>query len=180
MNWNKLKKEIEGFLSPSLLDRVNYLSSGYRYAPDKKTQCYLVVDKKEVFNTKTNELEIKWYQTEQEIKNDASLVMYVSDEDIAMVRKGSNGKIPEARLRVIAKNNKLTAQNNLHKSDFQKTVSVYLTTSIEKNLESDDILLNIMAIMDRRVGKKRLSTMAHAMGMKHPVVQYFYEVRRQG
>lgn len=188
MNWNKLKKELESFLSPAISQRVTYLSSGYRYLPDKKVQCYITVDKMEVFNTQAKESMIQWYQTEQDIKNDSSLNLIISPEDIERVKKESGGKIPEDRLSVIAKKYKmtqyskdvLTAQGNLHKSDFQKTALQYLSSSVEKSLESDDILLNVFAIMDRRVGKKRLQNMKNYMEMKHPVVRYFYELRKNG
>ena len=66
MNWNKLKQQLESFLNPSIIDKVTYLASGYRYSPDKNFQCYMVVDKIEIFNTKVQTPGIVWYQTEQE------------------------------------------------------------------------------------------------------------------
>jgi len=188
MNWNKLKKQLEGFLAPALEGRVEYVASGYRYLPDKKTQCYMVVDKKEVFNIKEDSLMIRWYQTEQEIKNDASIYLDVTSEDLEKVRKEMGDKIPADRLSIIAKKNKLSeyskevfkAQSNLYKTDFQKSVLIFLSEPIDKCLESDDILLNIFALMDRRVGKKRIVNMERQMQMKHPVVKYFYNLRRRG
>ena len=44
-------------------------------------------------------------------------------------------------------------------------------------LESEDILLNILGLVDRRVGKKRLRDMRERIMLKHPIVQYFYKVR---
>ncbi|WP_455749711.1 SF0329 family protein, partial [Paenibacillus chitinolyticus] len=49
---------------------------------------------------------------------------------------------------------------------------------IEESIESHDILLNILALVDRRVGKKRILNMSEKMKVKHPIVQYFYELRR--
>jgi len=188
MNWNKLKKQLEGFLTPALEGRVEYVASGYRYLPDKKTQCYMVVDKKEVFNIKEDSLMIRWYQTEQEIKNDASIYLDITSEDLEKVRKEMGDKIPADRLSIIAKKNKLSeyskevfkAQSNLYKTDFQKSVLIFLSEPIDKCLESDDILLNIFALMDRRVGKKRIVNMERQMQMKHPIVKYFYNLRRRG
>jgi len=187
MNWNKLKQQLESFLSPALAGRVEYRASGYRYLPDKSVQCYIAVDKKEVFNMKDNTTMIRWYQTEQEIKNDESLVLKVTSDDIERVKKNSSDKIPDERLAIIAKDRKivqyskelLKAQAQLCKTDFRKTASTFLTEPIEKSLESDDILLNVLAIVDRRVGKKRLSALEEEMQMKHPVVKYFYELRRR-
>ncbi|WP_445671570.1 hypothetical protein [Paenibacillus sp. FSL L8-0709] len=50
----------------------------------------------------------------------------------------------------------MSAQTLLGKSNFIVIATKYLSISIEESLESDDILLNILALVDRRVGKKRI------------------------
>ncbi|MNL74955.1 hypothetical protein D3C87_2006740 [compost metagenome] len=72
----------------------------------------------------------------------------------------------------------MTAQASLCKSNFIVVANKFLTTPIEESLESSDMVLNILALMDRRVGKKRILSMAEKMELKHPAVQYFYELRR--
>ncbi len=185
MAWNKVKKQLESFISPSVKDCVEYNPTGYRYVPSKPTQNYITVNKLEVFNMTATNTGIKWYQTELDIKNDTEIRISITEEDIEKVRQQSMGKIPEERLAIIAKGHKasvlckniMEAQQQLIKSDFQKTVNIFLTESIEKSLESDDILLNIFGIIDRRVGKKRLQKMRDIVMMKHPVVRYFYQLR---
>ncbi|WP_440961365.1 hypothetical protein ACN6KS_03595 [Paenibacillus nitricinens] len=186
MSWSKLKQQLESFLCPALYGRVEYRASSYRYLPDKSGSCYISVDKKNVFNMNDRTSSIKWYQTEQEIKNDSELQIPINHEDIEAVRKDSKGIIPEDRLIVIARSRKisevakelLSAQTSLSKSNFIVTATKYLSISIEESLESDDILLNILALVDRRVGKKRMLNMSEKMKLKHPIVQYFYELRR--
>lgn len=185
MVWNKVKQQLETFITPSLVGVVEYRASGYRYSKEKAANCYLTVNKVEVFNQKDCQAGISWYQTEQDVKNDERVNIYVTAEEIDEVRQKSGNKIPEERLEVIAKGHKLNryakevlhAQQELYKTDFQKASNGFLTTSIDLCLESDDIILNVLAIIDRRVGKKRLTKMADIMKMKHPVVQYFYELR---
>lgn len=46
MSWSKLKQQLEGFLSPALIERVEYRAPGYRYLPDKSGICYISVDKR--------------------------------------------------------------------------------------------------------------------------------------
>ncbi|EJL30287.1 hypothetical protein [Brevibacillus sp. BC25] len=184
MSWSKLKKQLESFLCPALYGRVEYRAPGYRYLPDKSGICYIAVDKKNVLNMSDITSSIKWYQTEQEIKNDADIQIPISDEEIEAVRKDTKG-IPEDRLKVIARNRKisenakelLSAQASLSKSNFIVVANTFLSTSIEESIESNDILLNILALVDRRVGKKRILNMAEKMKLKHPIVQYFYELR---
>ncbi|MER2129099.1 hypothetical protein [Solibacillus sp.] len=185
MSWSKLKQNLESFLSPALQGRVEYRATGYRYSPDKAGLCYIAVDKKNIFNMSDKTTLIKWYQTDQEIKNDAAIQIPISDEEIEAVRKESKGAIPEDRLQVIARSRKLTelskeilaAQSALSKSNFTVVATKFLATPIDESLEGKDILLNILALMDRRLGKKRLLNMSEKMKLKHPIVQFFYELR---
>ncbi|MBM7568092.1 SF0329 family protein [Paenibacillus sacheonensis] len=185
MAWSKLKQNLESFLSPALLGRVEYTSTSYRYLPDKAGHCYIAVDNKNVLNMSDATNGIRWYQTELEIKNDSEIQLPISKEDIEAVRKESKGPIPEDRLKVIAYSRKkleyakqvMAAQAALSKSNFTAAATKYLSAPIEESLESQDILLNILALVDRRVGKKRLLNMADKMKARHPAVQYFYELR---
>ncbi|MGR6541936.1 SF0329 family protein [Paenibacillus tundrae] len=186
MSWSKLKQQLESFLCPALVGRVEYGSSSYRYSPDKAGLSYLVVDKKNILNMMDKTTPIRWYQSDQEIKNDPQIEIPVSDEDIEEVRKATKGNVPEDRLPVMARSKKstavakeiLSAQTALSKSNFNVVANTFLTTSIEVSLESDDILLNILALVDRRVGKKRILNMSEKVKSKHSAVQYFYELRR--
>ncbi|MHC0039326.1 SF0329 family protein [Pseudoneobacillus sp. C159] len=184
MTWSKLKQNLESFLCPALYGRVEYRATSYRYLPDKAGLCYIAVDKKNVLNMSDVTI-IRWYQTEQEIKNDTDIQIPISNEEMEAVRKETKGIVPEDRLQVIARGRKLSeyakklisAQSSLSKSNFIVVANKFLSTSIEESIESDDILLNILALVDRRVGKKRILNMTEKMKLKHPIVQYFYELR---
>ena len=185
MSWSKVKQNLESFLCPALYGRVEYLATSYRYLPDKAGICYIAVDKKKVLNMSDRTTTIRWYQTEQEIKNDPDIEIPINNEEIEAVRKDTKGKVPEDRLQVIVRSRKiseyakelLSAQSALSKSNFIVVANKFLSISIEESLEGNDILLNILALVDRRVGKKRMLNMAEKMKLKHPVVQYFYELR---
>lgn len=185
MAWSKTKQQLESFLCPALIGCVEYRASSYRYSPDKSGHCYITVNKQEIFRMNDKNNCITWYQNEQEIKANPDLYLPINEDDIALICKESKGTIPEERLKIIAKNRKLStyakkvmnAQMTLSKSDFYKTASTFLTSSVDQSLQSDDILLNVFAICDRRVGKKRLQNMHDEMLMKHPAVQYFYRLR---
>jgi len=186
MAWSKIKQNLEGFLCPDLKDRVQYSAAGYRYLPDKTGRSYILVDGKEVLNMAAASSPVRWYGSEQEIKNDAALRIPLTQEDLDTVRQETGGKAPEERLAVIARNRKITilakelmtAQADLVKSDFYAAANLFLSTSLEKSLESGNILLNIFALLDRRLGKKRLLGLEEKLRLKHPAVQYFYDLRR--
>ncbi|MEC0329385.1 hypothetical protein P4H42_07070 [Paenibacillus macerans] len=187
MSWSKLKQQLESFLSPALQGRVEYRAPGYRYLPDKSGICYISVDKKNILNMSDKTNFIRWYQTELEIKNDPEIQIPITSDDIEAVRKDTKGPVPEDRLIVIARSRKssehakelLSAQASLSKSNFIVVANKFLSTSVEDSMEGHDILLNILALVDRRVGKKRILNMSDQMKLKHPIVQYFYELRRK-
>lgn len=186
MSWSKLKQQLEGFLSPALNGRVEYRAPGYRYLPDKSGICYILVDNKKILNMSDKTNPIRWYQTELDIKNDPNIHIPVSSGDIEAVRLGTKGPVPEDRLIVMARSRKstehakelLAAQASLSKSNFIVEANKFLTSPIEESLESNDILLNVLALVDKRVGKKRIINMSEKIKLKHPIVQYFYELRR--
>ncbi|RIX48679.1 hypothetical protein D3P08_23555 [Paenibacillus nanensis] len=186
MSWSKLKQQLEGFLCPALVGRVEYRAPGYRYLTDKSGICYISVDKKNVLNMSDKNSFIRWYQTELEIKNDLAIQIPISGDEIEEVRKNTKGTVPEDRLIVMARSRKsseyakelLLAQAALSKSNFIVEANKYLSTPLEESIESKDILLNILALVDRRLGKKRILNMSEKMKLKHPIVQYFYELRR--
>lgn len=185
MSWSKLKQQLESFLCPALYGRVEYRATSYRYLPDKPGLCYIAVDKKNVLNMSDTTTLIRWYQTELEIKNDSDIQIPISNEEMEAIRKDTKGIVPEDRLKVIARGRKISvyakelmsAQSSLSKSNFVVVANKFLSISIEESLESNDILLNILALVDRRVGKKRMLNMTEKMKLKHPIVQYFYELR---
>lgn len=187
MSWSKLKQQLDGFLSPALNGRVEYRAPAYRYLPDKSGTSYISVDKKNILNMNDKTNSIRWYQTELEIKNDPDIRISVTDDDIKAVRAGTKGPVPEDRLAVMARSRKstehakelLAAQASLSKSNFIVVANKFLTTPVEESLESNDILLNVLALVDRRVGKKRILGMSDTIALKHPIVQYFYELRRE-
>ncbi|OBZ07561.1 hypothetical protein A8L34_25860 [Bacillus sp. FJAT-27264] len=186
MSWSKLKQQLEGFLSPALEGRVEYRAPGYRYLPDKSGICYITVDKKNILNMSDKTNPIRWYQNELEIKNDPDIQIPITNDEIEAVRKDTKGPVPEDRLIVIARGRKSTdhakelmsAQAALSKSNFTVVANKFLSTPIEESLESRDILMNVLALVDKRVGKKRILGMAEKMELKHPVVKYFYGLRR--
>lgn len=183
--WSKVKQQLEGFLSPGLVGRVEYRPTGYRYVHDKAGRSYITVDRNDIFNMCEIKYDITWYKTETEIVKDPSIDIIITENEITKLRETMDQAIPEERLGVILEKRKrsdvassiMKEQLNLTKSDFFTIANEFLTSPIESSLDSSNILLNVLAIVDRRVGKSRLRKMKPVIMMKHPVVRYFYELR---
>jgi hypothetical protein len=68
----------------------------------------ITLDKKNIFNMRDITTLIRWYQTEQEIKNDPDIQIPIYNEEIEAVRKDIKGTVPEDCLIVIARNRKIS------------------------------------------------------------------------
>ena len=49
--------------------------------------------------------------------------------------------------------------------------------SIEQSLESENLLVRILAVLDRRVGKRRLNAMRENIGAQSETFRRFYDIR---
>lgn len=182
--WSKMKQQMEAFMAESLKDSVQYSSSSYRFTKEKTGQCYLKVNGIEVFAITKQVEGILWYENDQDVKKKQRILCKITEEEINILKE-KNPNIPEQRLSVILMDQKtnecvkniMEAQKRLWKSDFSTSVSEFLATSIQKSMESEDILLNVFALIDRRMGKSRLRNMRESITQKHSIVQYFYTLR---
>ncbi len=52
-----------------------------------------------------------------------------------------------------------------------------MNSPIEESLESDNAIINVLALIDRRVGKRTLSTIKNSIENKSKLVRYFYQLR---
>ena len=60
---------------------------------------------------------------------------------------------------------------------FYQAFEEFDNQNIDKNLSSDNLIVRIFAILDRRVGKRRLISMKSFIDEQPPVFQEFYAIR---
>lgn len=63
--------------------------------------------------------------------------------------------------------------------DFYCAFDEFDNQSIEKSLESDNLIVRILAILDRRVGKRRLIAMKDDISKEPETFQKFYSIRAE-
>lgn len=61
--------------------------------------------------------------------------------------------------------------------DFFEAVEQYLNSSIEVSLQSNHIIIMILSLIDRRVGKRTLIRIKESIQQEHKIVQFFYTLR---
>ena len=60
---------------------------------------------------------------------------------------------------------------------FYQAFDEFENQNIDKSLVSDNLIVRIFAVLDRRVGKRRLIAMRNLMEEQAPVFQEFYAIR---
>lgn len=61
--------------------------------------------------------------------------------------------------------------------EFMEAVDVYLNESIENLFKPDNPLIEILILLDRRIGKRTLINMKSGIESKTDIIQYFYNLR---
>ena len=60
---------------------------------------------------------------------------------------------------------------------FYEAFSIFNNQSIEQSLESDNLIVRVMAILDRRVGKRRLKKIKETIDAEESVFSEFFAIR---
>lgn len=76
-------------------------------------------------------------------------------------------------------NNEKLDHGAFDEGDFYKAFQEFDNQSIEKSLESEDLLVRIFAVLDRRVGKRRLLQMKETIQDEPVNFQTFYAIRME-
>ena len=157
-SWSGVKKILEqDRLAPSLRGRVSYQATRYHDAHDDQGRIALLIDGQEVFSAHP------WRYT-------------------GLSWPAFRAQDPEASYMESAEKywNRELEKGCGDVGSFYRAFREYDTQSIEQSLESDDPLVRTLAIVDRRVGKRRLEAMRESGFAPEPEwVWRFYQVRME-
>lgn len=161
--WSKAKKRLKSFTCESLRSRVDFQVINYRRAHDQLGRAVITVDKLEKLNMCTITAEREEYYRERAIRKQL--------DDFNFDDRLNNLALNEQAHQLL-KEEAIYAQY-----DFFSALEIYFETSVEDCLKSNDILLKILCLLDRRVGKRTLMKMNDTITNEHPLVQDFFKLR---
>ena len=161
--WSKAKKRLSSCICASLRSRVDFQVINYRRAHDQLGRAVITVDKVEMLSMCTIKAERAEYYKDREIRAEMNEYAY-DDAD-------RNLAIQEEAHQMIKKEG-IYAQY-----DFFSAMEEYFHTPIEELLKSSDILIKILCLLDRRIGKRTLRKMEDTILDEHELIQYFYRLR---
>jgi hypothetical protein len=153
MRWSQLKSRISELVDPSVRDRVALHQARYRYTREEVGRVWLTIDGREVASFDSSTYTRRRAELAHALEHDMT-----SPEADAVARR----ELREAGL----------------SDDYEAIADLgrYLSLSIEDALASPSPLVRALAVIDRRVGKRRLRSLA-ANPIEHPLVRQLLRLR---
>ncbi len=144
--WSGTRKKLEAdYLCPALRGRVRYFAATYRESHDQEGRAAILVDGEEILKSNYFEYDGSFWNMYYRLGKDAS------------------------EIRQIILNRGLFDQRIFYTA-FQE----FDNQSIEDSLTSQNPIVRIFALLDRRLGKRRLATLEETMEQELDWVRPFY------
>ncbi|MFD4816784.1 SF0329 family protein [Peribacillus butanolivorans] len=161
--WSKAKKRLSDFLCETLRSRVDFQVINYRKPHDQLGRAVITVDKVEILSMCTITAAREEFYRERDIRDKSN--QYDFDD------------VPKNRALQDQAQKILKADGIYGQYDFYFALEEYFNSPIEELLKSSDILINILCLLDRRIGKRTLLKMEKTILKEHELIQYFYKLR---
>ncbi len=155
-SWSGLNKQLNNFLCDALKNRISYFLTRYHEVHNSYGRATIRLDGQELVN-------FSWVE------------MYKQDNDANnLYLKTGNFDYNASELK-----EKWDKEATFSDYDFLEAATQFIELPINEALNSENYLIKIFAIMDRRVGKRTLERLRESEEYKcYPVwVQQFYELR---
>lgn len=153
IKWSKHKQIIESKICESLKKRIKIHLTHYRAVDEPESKFWITFDGKEIFSAS----KMKWLNEWDEIKKEYSK------------RHDAENPFDYAE-KVMHYNGKYNVD------DIQDSLQQYINMPIEEALVSKDFIIKAFAMIDKRTGKRRLSSIALDTS-EHQLVRKLYQIR---
>ena len=156
MSWSAMRKILEqDNICDSLKGRIQYFQTCYRGAHDQTGRVAIRLDGKEIFQVDYFCSQGKYYEAWDEIKERAKDIGYAERHEQAY----------------------LISSNQVGDHSFYNAFYYYHNNSIDKSLVSPDATVRLFAILDRRIGKRRLHKILTEVEKQPEWLQVFFKLR---
>ena len=154
-SWSSIRRKLENeYLALSLRGRIQYFVTRYKFSHDQEGRAAILLDGEEV-------LRGNYYN--KFFKFD----LFPRDEKYLSRIRNEYSYIDEVALEL----------GCFDQRSFYLSFKEFDNQSIEDSLKSDNLLVRIFAILDRRIGKRRLVKMRNEIENEPEIFQFFYNVR---
>lgn len=157
MVWSKQKQILKNNLCESLKDRIDFNIIKYRKSHDSLGRAVITLDKKEICSMATIVFEREHFNVVGFRLDNESFDDYIKRDLEGYKIVNENGYFSEL--------------------DFYGSINIYLNISIEEAIKSDNILVRVLSMLDKRLGKRRLKKLYEDMEKENDLVKKFYNIR---
>lgn len=166
MKWSKQKQLIESLLADSLKGRLEFHITRYGKGDTwSMSRAWITWDKKELMNFSN----VGWYLQYSELAHRIREANNYSDYRDPKQQAGYYAAYNQAE-------EIMKTRNVFSRANFLAASWEYLESPINDALQSDNPIIRALAMLDRRVGKRRLAKM-ELIEAEHPIVKKFYYLR---
>lgn len=157
MIWSKQKQILKNNLCESLRDRIDFNIIKYRKSHDSLGRAVITLDKKEICSMATIVFEREHFNVVGFRLDNESFDDYIKRDLEGYKIVKENGYFSEF--------------------DFYESINIYLNISIEDAIKSDNILVRVLSMLDKRLGKRRLKKLYEDIEKENDLVKKFYNLR---
>lgn len=153
--WSKIRYKLENeYIAESLKGRIRYFATTYSKCHDHEGRAAILLDGKQIISGSYCE---QWSKAEL-LPKDETLRVRLSREFPYM-------------------DNTALEYGQFDQRCFYNAFNEFDNQSIERSLYSENLLIRIFAILDRRVGKRTLSKLRENIQNEPQVFQQFFSIR---
>lgn len=153
--WSKIRDKLENeYLAESLKGRIRYFATTYNKAHDNHGRAAILLDGKEILSGDYFEQYLKAYL----LPNDDTLETRLSTKFFFM---------DDTSLKL----------GMFDQTCFYKAFSEFDNQSIDLSLKSEDLIVRIFALFDKRTGKRTLAKIGEHIADEPEIFQQFYKIR---
>jgi len=172
-SWSGVRKRLEqDLLCDALKGRLKYFITKYNNAHDESGRVAIIVDGREIIQGDIFRYYKGYREVEKKIKSELGIPKgfwdgkrIVNDE----VNREVEEYIDKIRLN----------EGIFDVWQFTDAVERFLNSNIKESLVSENPLVRLLAIVDRRVGKRTLEKLKDTVLQQPEWLQYFYRLRLQ-
>lgn len=153
--WSGIRKKLESeYLAKSLQGHIQYYATTYSRSHDHEGRAAIRYDGKEIIKG------CYWY-------NWTKAGQFPKDEKYERRMRGENAFMDDTALKL----------GVFDQRSFYAAFQEFDQQSIEKSLKSENLIVRIFAVLDRRVGKRRLLMMKDTIEHEPNTFKEFYAIR---
>lgn len=153
MKWSRLKKVLENSICDKLKKRISINLTHYRAVHEPESRFWITYNGKEIISISKMQWLNEWVKIRKEYRENGGTE---NEYDYATNVMQDNG--------------------NYYIDDIQDSLEQYLNLSIDEALTSKNFIIKALSIIDKRLGKRRLTNIT-LNEKEHLLVQKLYEIR---